>query len=113
MGQSGQVQEGASFVERIKSAAERIVNTQPQSVIGSPAPEPPVSTETAAEMAAGKVVPPVNADVALVRDQLEQVVTNFRQRIDAVEADVAAAKAQVAAHETTIEALVSALEAIK
>lgn len=118
MGQAGQ--NSGSFAQRVTAKSETLAHTQPESVLGTavppvpdavvtdPPPEAPVATVP--DVAGTDVT--VLAHVEMLRAQLEQFVTNHRGRVDALETRLAAAEAQVSAHEEAIAALVKAFEAI-
>lgn len=139
MGQGGQVQ-SQSFSQRIKAAAERLVDGAEkvaapvekvaETVLGEPTNPAPVATvpdvsgkDVATAPATAPAAPsdtaPAISDVGLLRDQLEQVVSNFRGRIDSVVSDVAGLVTRtsqdaerIASHESRLKAVEDGLEAM-
>lgn len=122
MGQAGQTQTPslkdrvAGIVDKIESGTVTVVKdvadtvTEPQSAMTGPAP---VATETAPDATSTTVDESVieqlkgfaAGDVELLRGQLEQVVTNFRSRVDSHEGLLGDLQTAVADVKTTVEAL--------
>lgn len=130
-----------SVVQRIEEAAERRLQgkTEDVSVLATPVVTPTVPAVDGSDVATGtdthistklsaEVTPqetntaeaaPVT-DISLLRDQLEQVVTNFRSRLDSHEGLITdlqsvykTVTAEIEDHKASIDALVTALESIK